>query len=80
MTIPAGQVGNELPIQVVSESWFSAELQAVVMSKHSDPRMGENALSPYRDQSQRTSPSLSSRFLPTTRLRKAARSSSGFAR
>ena len=41
MTIPAGQVGNELPIQVVSESWFSAELQAVVMSKHSDPRMGE---------------------------------------
>jgi hypothetical protein len=42
MTIPAGQVGNELPIQVVSESWFSAELQAVVMSKHSDPRMGEN--------------------------------------
>jgi hypothetical protein len=41
MTIPAGQVGNELPIQVVSESWFSAELQAVVMSKHTDPRMGE---------------------------------------
>jgi hypothetical protein len=41
MTIPAGQVGNELPIQVVSESWFSAELQAVVLSKHSDPRMGE---------------------------------------
>jgi hypothetical protein len=43
MTIPAGQVGNELPIQVVSESWFSAELQAVVMSKHSDPRMGETS-------------------------------------
>jgi hypothetical protein len=41
MTIPAGQVGNELPIQVVSESWFSADLQAVVMSKHSDPRLGE---------------------------------------
>ena len=43
MTIPAGQVGNELPIQVVSESWFSAELQAVVMSKQSDPRMGETS-------------------------------------
>jgi len=43
MTIPSGQVGNELPIQVVSESWFSAELQAVVMSKHSDPRMGETS-------------------------------------
>jgi hypothetical protein len=43
MTMPAGQVGNELPIQVVSESWFSAELQAVVMSKHTDPRMGETS-------------------------------------
>ncbi|MBM3802589.1 MAG: hypothetical protein FJW26_09820 [Acidimicrobiia bacterium] len=41
MTIPAGQVGNELPIQVVSESWFSPELQVVVLSKNSDPRMGE---------------------------------------
>jgi hypothetical protein len=41
MTIPAGQVGNELPIQVISETWFSPELQAVVMSKQSDPRMGE---------------------------------------
>jgi hypothetical protein len=41
MTIPAGQIGNELPIQVISETWFSAELQAVVMSKQSDPRMGE---------------------------------------
>jgi hypothetical protein len=43
VTIPAGQVGNELPIQVVSESWFSPELQVVVMSKNSDPRMGETS-------------------------------------
>ena len=43
MTIPAGQVGNELPIQVISETWFSSELQAVVMSKHNDPRMGETS-------------------------------------
>jgi hypothetical protein len=43
MTIPAGQVGNELPIQVISETWFSPELQAVVMSKHTDPRMGETS-------------------------------------
>jgi len=41
MTIPAGQIGNELPIQTVSESWFSPELQVIVMSKSSDPRMGE---------------------------------------
>jgi len=41
ITLPPGQVGNELPIQIVSESWFSPELQVVVMSKNSDPRMGE---------------------------------------
>lgn len=40
-TIAAGQVGNDLPIEVVDERWFSPELQVVVMSKHSDPRMGE---------------------------------------
>jgi hypothetical protein len=41
ITIPAGQIGNELPINIVSERWFSPELQVVVLSKHNDPRMGE---------------------------------------
>jgi hypothetical protein len=41
LTIPAGQMGNEQPIQVVNERWYSADLQAVVLSKHSDPRNGE---------------------------------------
>ncbi len=41
MTIPAGQVGNEKPIEVVDERWYSSQLQAVVMTKHSDPRMGD---------------------------------------
>ena len=40
-TIPAGAIGNDLPIQVVSERWYSPELQTVVMTKHSDPRMGD---------------------------------------
>ncbi len=40
-TIPAGQIGNERPIEVVSERWYSPRLQVVVMSKRSDPRMGE---------------------------------------
>ena len=40
-TIPAGQVGNERPIDVVSERWYSPELQVLVMSKNTDPRMGE---------------------------------------
>lgn len=41
ITIPAGEIGNELPILIVSENWYSPELQVTVMSRHSDPRMGE---------------------------------------
>ena len=41
MTIPAGDIGNELPIASASERWYSPELQTVVMSKRSDPRFGE---------------------------------------
>jgi hypothetical protein len=40
-TIPAGAIGNERPIQIVDERWYSSELQMNVMTKHSDPRMGE---------------------------------------
>jgi hypothetical protein len=42
-TIAAGEIGNEQAINIVSESWYSTELQTVVMSKHSDPRMGESS-------------------------------------
>jgi hypothetical protein len=41
VTIAAGEIGNERPIQVVTERWYSPELQTIVMSKHSDPRTGE---------------------------------------
>lgn len=40
-TIPAGQIGNEKPITIVSEHWYSNDLQTLVMSKRSDPRFGE---------------------------------------
>ena len=40
-TIPAGEIGNEKPIEVVTERWYSPELQINVMTKHSDPRNGE---------------------------------------
>ena len=40
-TIPAGQIGNDKPINVVTEVWTSPELKTVVYSKRSDPRMGE---------------------------------------
>ena len=42
-TIPSGQVGNELPIEIVSEVWYSAELQTIVMSSNRDPRLGESS-------------------------------------
>lgn len=50
MTIPAGEVGNERPIEVVTETWYSDEIQAVVLTKHTDPRTGEmtNRLSNIR--------------------------------
>jgi hypothetical protein len=40
--IPAGEIGNDKEIRVVSEQWFSDELQVLVMTRHSDPRSGEN--------------------------------------
>ncbi len=41
VTIPAGQIGNDRPIDIVSERWFSPELNVTVLSKQSDPRSGE---------------------------------------
>jgi hypothetical protein len=40
-TIPVGAIGNDQPIQIVTERWFSPDLQTFVMVKHSDPREGE---------------------------------------
>lgn len=41
VTVPAGAVGNDLPLVTVSERWFSAELKTVVLSTRKDPRAGE---------------------------------------
>jgi hypothetical protein len=41
VTIPAGKMGNERPIEIVSESWYSPDLHTMVVRKHSDPRVGE---------------------------------------
>jgi hypothetical protein len=40
-TIPAGDIGNDRPINIVDESWYSPDLQMTIMTKHSDPRSGE---------------------------------------
>ena len=39
--IPADAIGNERPIEIVDERWYSKELHVVIYSKHSDPRFGE---------------------------------------
>lgn len=45
ITIPAGQIGNEKPIEIVDEMWRSPELQITVQSMHNDPRMGATTYS-----------------------------------
>jgi TonB family protein len=41
-TMPPGAIGNERPIETVSETWYSPELQMTILSKRSDPRFGES--------------------------------------
>lgn len=40
-TIPAGKMGNEQPILVTSERWYSPELKTTIMTRHNDPWAGE---------------------------------------
>jgi hypothetical protein len=41
IVIPAGTVGNDRDINIVDERWYSPDLKMNIMTKHSDPRMGE---------------------------------------
>jgi hypothetical protein len=45
MTIPAGAIGNDRPIDVVTETWYSNQLHTTVMTKTTDPRFGETVYS-----------------------------------
>jgi hypothetical protein len=40
-TIPAEAIGNERPLDIVRERWFSNDLQIVLRSRQADPRFGE---------------------------------------
>jgi hypothetical protein len=42
-TLEAGAIGNDRAIQSVNERWFSQDLQTVMMTKHTDPRTGEES-------------------------------------
>jgi hypothetical protein len=39
-TIPVGQIGNDKPLEIVMERWYSTDLQMNVLTKRTDPRMG----------------------------------------
>jgi hypothetical protein len=40
-TIPAGAIGNDRQIDIVTERWYSEDIQAMVLERYSDPRFGE---------------------------------------
>ena len=43
--LPAGSIGNQQAITVLSEQWFSPDLEILVTTRHSDPRTGETTYS-----------------------------------
>jgi len=42
-TIPAGTIGNDRQIDIVTERWYSEEINAMVLERYSDPRFGETS-------------------------------------
>jgi hypothetical protein len=57
-TIPAGQIGNEKPIVIVTERWYSPDLQMYVVTKTNDPLMGDTVYQLTNIQRQEPDPSL----------------------
>jgi hypothetical protein len=57
-TIPAGKIGNDRPISIVTEVWTSPELKTIVLSKRNDPRMGEQTFKLTNIQRAEPDPSL----------------------
>ncbi len=42
VVIPPGQIGNDRPLQMVSERWESPELHVTILARHTDPMMGDS--------------------------------------
>jgi hypothetical protein len=40
-TLPAGSIGNEQPFSTSVETWYSRDLQTVILRKRNDPRLGQ---------------------------------------
>ena len=62
-TIAAGQIGNDKPIQIVFERWYSPDLQVVVKSIRTDPRFGTTTYT--LNNVQRTEPAASLFTVPS---------------
>jgi hypothetical protein len=43
--LAAGAIGNQNPITVQTEQWFSPDLEILLMTRHSDPRSGDTSYS-----------------------------------
>lgn len=61
--IPVGQIGNEKALQIVSERWYSTDLQIVLKSTRTDPRFGTTTYTVTNVQ--RTEPSAGLFAVPT---------------
>ena len=57
-TIPAGQIGNDKPISIVDERWYSPDLQIAVKIMHNDPRTGSRTYTVTNVQRQEPAASL----------------------
>lgn len=43
LTIPIGEIGNDSPLVITTERWYSQDLQALILSRQTDPRFGESS-------------------------------------
>jgi hypothetical protein len=43
LTVATGEIGNDRPIRVVSETWYSSDLQMLVKSSNADARFGDTS-------------------------------------
>jgi hypothetical protein len=77
-TIPAGQIGNANAITVVNEEWYSPDLQLVVKSVRTDPRLGQVTYT--LTNVQRTEPAASLFTVPSDYTVKPATAHGGLAR
>lgn len=57
-TIPAGRIGNDKPLTIVREEWYSPDLQMIVESKRTDPFVGETTYNVTNIQRTAPSPTL----------------------